>query len=61
MDPPEDDDDEEGGEEDDDDDQESMIETMLKSDRFSKQKREPIKISRPTREELDSARDEKNS
>ena len=32
---------------------------MLKSDRFSNKKREPIKTARPTREELDKAKEQK--
>ena len=37
----------------DDDEQESIIESLLKSDKFNNKKREPIKSARPTREELD--------
>jgi hypothetical protein len=44
-------------EEEDEEEQESLIESLLKSDKFNKNKREPIKQARPTREELDSARD----
>ena len=44
-----DDDDDEG----EDDEQESIIESLLKSDKFNNKKREPIKSVRPTREELD--------
>ena len=47
--------------EEDDEEQESIIETLLKSDKFNNKKREPIKQARPTREELDSAREEKDS
>jgi len=43
--------------EEDEEEQESIIESLLKSDKFNNKKREPIKIARPTREELDSARD----
>lgn len=46
-------------EDDEDEDQESIIESMLKSDKFSNKKREPIKTARPTREELDKAKEQK--
>jgi len=51
--------DDEDDEEDDDDEQESIIESLLKSDKFNNKKREPIKSARPTREELDLAKEEK--
>ena len=46
-------------EDDDDEDQESIIESMLKSDKFNNKKREPIKTARPTREELDKGKEKK--